>query len=129
MKLKAIILVGLLVLVIYTLTHPQNKITRETTTTTKQEKPADEYGVRVGNIVKVKNQAFWQDQYGGSLPNGFRVRLWENTLDWGKGKGKVTGYTDPGSSLVVLMVKPDDYLVSDRITEEGGWISKMQIEQ
>ncbi len=85
--------------------------------------------IKEGSVISTHDRSFWEKKYGGQLPSGFKINLWENTLSWNKGKGKVKGYTLPGNNLVVLTVKKDDYLVSDRKTDSMGWISKIQIDK
>ena len=100
----------------------------EYTTVTKTEK-VDSYGIKEGSVIHTHNRAWWKKEYGGSLPANFKINLWENSKDWGGGKGKVKGYTLPENNLVVLTVNNGDYMVSDRQTGTMGWISKMQIER
>ncbi len=100
----------------------------ESTTIAKTEK-VDIHGIKEGSVIHTHNRAWWKKEYGGSLPTNFKINLWENSVYWNKGKGKVQGYTLPGNSLKVLTVNNDDYLVSDRQTGTMGWISKIQIKR
>ena len=86
-------------------------------------------GITEDSVIRTYDRKYYEKKYGIDLRSDYKINLWENSLYWGKGKGKVVGYTLPGNELVVLTVNNQDILVSDRSTRYTGWIGKIQIDK